>query len=71
MAMVRKCDRCGKVYEHYEGHIRDYPLGANAISYMYVGKYDVTYERRAIPIDLCRECYGSFMKWMEEKKEEE
>lgn len=68
MAMIRKCDRCGKVYEHYTGQIDKYSLGANAIRYMYVGKYDITYELRKEPIDLCPKCFESFNEWMEEKE---
>ena len=60
MAMAKKCDRCGKLYEHY-------PKGnksqSNAIKR--VGKAEngaITSE--GMSIDLCPECMGAFDTFM-------
>ena len=62
MALAKKCDRCGKFYEHY-------PKGnksqSNAIRK--VQKDDTGGTVNAFAnwvIDLCPECMNSFEKWL-------
>ena len=67
MAIIRKCDRCKTVYEHYLGEIpNSHGCVANAIRYLCVGKYDLNYENQSTAIDLCPKCFNLFTKWMEE-----
>ena len=60
MALAKKCDRCGKLYEHY-------PTGSkpqcNAIKRLRKAENGViTFEE--ISIDLCPECMESFDAFM-------
>lgn len=67
MAMVNKCDRCGKLYEHY-------PTG-NKLQYNAIRRI----QRNAIgntinssyAIDLCPECINEFEKFMSVKFQED
>ena len=60
MAIARKCDRCGKLYEHY-------PNGKNSLcnAIKRVRKAEngaITFEE--ISIDLCPECMSAFDEFM-------
>lgn len=62
MAMAKKCDRCGKLYEHY-------PKGKltgnrnNAIRTLFKNEYgDFSIPDKTI--DLCQECMSEFDKFM-------
>lgn len=60
MALAKKCDRCGKMYEHY-------PTGAkitrNAIARVTIStKGEV--RGNDTPMDLCKECMAEFDKFM-------
>lgn len=63
MSLAKKCDRCGKFYEHY-------PIG-NPGAYNAINKI-----RRGLDgtidfydtIDLCPDCMASFERFMEEGK---
>ena len=60
MALAKKCDRCGKLYEHY-------PNGKNSLcnAIKRVRKAEngaITFEE--ISIDLCPECMEAFDKFM-------
>ena len=64
MALAKKCDRCGKLYEHY-------PIGNkarfNAIRMLQrstVGDLINSYTT----YDLCPECMDELVKFMDEKR---
>lgn len=73
MALAKKCDRCGKLYEHY-------PMGNktqwNAIRKIQRNTVGDTVNGAYTPtIDLCPECMNEFEKFMsikfqEDKKDE-
>lgn len=60
MAMAKKCDRCGKLYEHYpKGKL----IGNNAIRTLFKTEYgDLSIPDKTI--DLCQECMSEFDKFM-------
>ena len=60
MALAKKCDRCGKLYEHYPNGKKSL---CNAIKR--VGKAEngaLTFEENSI--DLCPECMKAFDMFM-------
>lgn len=66
MAMAKKCDRCGKLYEHY-------PKGKltgdrnNAIRSLYKNEYGgIIFQDNAI--DLCEKCMSEFDEFMTKGK---
>lgn len=62
MALAKKCDRCGKLYEHYE---KDKEGNAcyNALSPICFDKTKDHYVR-CNSKDLCPECRDSFEEWL-------
>lgn len=67
MAMAKKCDRCGKLYEHYPtGNKLQYNairrIQRNAVGETIYGVHNT---------DLCQECMGEFEKFMTAKLREE
>lgn len=64
MSLAKKCDRCGKFYEHY-------PIGNPPGVYNTINKI-----RRSLEgtidfyntIDLCPDCMASFERFMKEGK---
>lgn len=67
MAMEKKCDRCGKWYEHYPtGNKSQY----NAIRRIQRNGIGNTINS-SYAIDLCPECMGEFEKFMTAKLLEE
>lgn len=55
MAIARKCDRCGKLYEYYP---KDNKIQANGVQRIYKhinGVYD-----RGNALDFCPECMNVF-----------
>lgn len=65
MALAKKCDRCGKFYEHYP--IGNIPGEYNAIEKVRLGKNGAV-EYRSSDIDLCPDCMYSFVKFMKGSK---
>ena len=66
MAMAKKCDRCGKLYEHY-------PKGKltgdrnNAIRTLFKNEYgDFSIPDKTI--DLCEKCMSEFNEFMTKGK---
>ena len=60
MALAKKCDRCGKLYEHYPAGKKSQ---ANAIRR--VCKYASGYmDRQDDALDLCPECMSAFDEFM-------
>jgi len=59
MMRAKKCDRCGKFYEHYEGH-RKFRAGerANALRLIDLDLDDKYWPRKTY--DLCPACMGEF-----------
>lgn len=70
MALAKKCDRCGKLYEHY-------PLGNEPGIYNAIKRVRVDNEgtilRESNYLDLCSDCMDRFFHFMHhlEKDEEE
>lgn len=70
MAIARKCDRCGKFYDHYSKGVNTLYNGAQRMHRDLGGSFG--YEKS---FDLCPECmdaFDEFMidgKFMEEKHE--
>ena len=65
MAIAKKCDRCGKFYEHYP--IGNIPGEYNAIEKVRLGKNGAV-EYRSSDMDLCPDCMYSFVKFMKGSK---
>lgn len=63
--LAKKCDRCGKLYDHYE--IFD-NIKINGVSMIFRSKFG-NRESTSKDIDLCQECMDSFAKWYEMKGE--
>lgn len=58
--LAKKCDRCGKLYEHYDkaGDERQ-----NGVSIIYVNKFG-SRERIIADKDLCPDCMEAFINWL-------
>lgn len=63
--LAKKCDRCGKLYDHYDAFDNNKINGISTIS---KNKFGVR-ESISKDIDLCIECMNSFIKWYEMKGE--
>ena len=69
MALAKKCERCGKMYEHY-------PMG-NKIQWNTIRKIQRNTVSNTVngaytsPIDLCPECMNEFEKFMSDKFQED
>lgn len=60
---AKKCDRCGKFYEHYGGQTK-FRLGEKANALHLIDRdLDEKYWSRKI-YDLCPECMGEFEKFI-------
>lgn len=60
MALAKKCDRCGKFYDHYP--IDDTVLQYNAVR-MIQKKFTGETKNSHAAYDLCPECMASFTHW--------
>lgn len=60
MALARKCDRCGKLYE-----IKHVKIDNQRVNSIVISDRDFTgsYSNRGI-FDLCPECLESFVSWL-------
>ena len=61
MAIARKCDRCGKLYDIYD--TKDDRLKPNAIIFTSKDTDDRHWSRPVI--DLCPECRDDAIEWFE------
>ena len=69
MAMEKKCDRCGKLYEHYPTGNK---LQSNAIRKIQRDAFGGTMNAyNEWMMDLCQECMDEFEKFMTAKLKEE
>ena len=59
MAIARKCDRCGKLYEYYPQGNKSQCNGVQRIYITITGGYD-----SGKPCDLCPECMTAFDEFM-------
>lgn len=70
MAMARKCDRCGTLYEQYITKVKEAEGIAGINGFMLMqrrcGSSDYITEDR--PRDLCPDCTESLLAWLCEKK---
>ena len=67
MALCKKCDRCGKMYDHYNIHIG--ALAANAIKIVSLSNADA-HMSPAMDLDLCPECMSELIKFLIDRKGE-
>ena len=58
MAMAMKCDRCGKLYEYYEG-IREFNNSEKANGVLFIDRENNKYCKRK-SYDLCPDCMKKF-----------
>lgn len=65
MALAKKCDRCGKFYEHYPNG--NAPGEYNALEKVRLGKHGAV-EYRSSDMDLCQDCMNLFVKFMKGSK---
>ena len=65
MALCKKCDRCEKMYDHYNIHIG--ALAVNAIKIVSLNNADA-YMSPAMDLDLCPECMSELIKFLTDKK---
>ena len=56
MALAKKCDRCGKLYEHYSGEY-------NAINKVRRGQ-NGSLEYSGATLDLCTDCIKKFERFI-------
>ena len=65
--LAKKCDRCGKLYEHYDkaGDERQ-----NGVSIIYVNKFG-SRERIIVDKDLCGDCMQSLINWLNKNGSDE
>ena len=60
MALAKKCDRCGNLYEHYQ---KSKLVPNNAIRRLYKNEYGgVIFQDNTI--DLCEKCMSEFDEFM-------
>ena len=69
MAMARKCDRCGKLYEHYPKGNKSQSNAIRKIQRDALGGTMNAYNEWVM--DLCPECMDEFEKFMTAKRKEE
>lgn len=62
--MAKKCDRCGNLYEYYEGKLNKRTV--NGIVPILTDRDDTSYLRREY-YDLCPDCMKQFIKWITTK----
>lgn len=67
MALAKKCDRCGKLYEHYEKTEHEKYVGYNAMAFVSVNRRCIK-ELATTPIDLCPECMSKLIEFLEGKE---
>ena len=66
MALAKKCDRCGKLYDGYDGS-KD-KRSTNAIALLDRDEYGKHYTRDCV--DLCPECLSELIDWLDSEEEE-
>lgn len=69
MAIARKCDRCGKLYEHYPKGKKAQSNAIRKIQRDTLGGTTNAYSEWVM--DLCPECMDKFEKFMTAKHKEE
>lgn len=69
MALARKCDRCGKLYEHYDTPVKEAAgiAAINGFAFMKRLAGGNEYLIEDHPRDLCPDCVESFLAWLWEK----
>ena len=69
MAMAKKCDRCGKLYEHYPKNNKSQSNAIRKIQRDAIGGTANVFHD--LVMDLCPECMNEFEKFMAAKFQEE
>lgn len=59
MALAKKCDRCGKLYENYD----DIEINENPVNRLYTAFDGVRGPKTKI-YDLCQDCCFDFARWI-------
>ena len=64
MALAKKCDVCGKLYEYY-GCVEKLKI-YNKQNSIIIANFDICHDRRCASneLDLCPECMESFVNWL-------
>lgn len=62
MARARKCDRCGILYENYDGEVVHKKLKFNSIVLRDMDSNDDYFTRDGY--DLCQPCSNELEKWL-------
>lgn len=68
MALCKKCDRCGKMYDHYNIHIG--ALAVNAIKIVSLSNAGAYIMSPSMDLDLCPECMSELIKFLTDKQGE-
>lgn len=70
MAMARKCDRCGMLYEQYSTKLKEAVGIAGINGFMFMRRRDNCndYTAEDQPRDLCPDCTESLLAWLREKR---
>lgn len=69
MSIARKCDRCGKLYEHYPRGAKSQYNAIRKIQRDIIGGTTNAYNDWVV--DLCSECMNEFDNFMTAKHKEE
>ena len=67
MALAKKCDRCGKLYEEY--NTKEDCKKINGIALLNIDCHEKYYLHG--PIDLCPDCKDSFKEWLANKNKDD
>ena len=68
MAIAKKCDRCGKLYEHYDGNM-EFKTSEKANGFMLIDRgLDRNYKPRK-SYDLCVDCMGKLEAFIKNEED--
>jgi len=65
--LAKKCDRCGRLYEHYEGSER-FKGNREANGLTLVDRYSDSFQRSSDTFDLCPKCMQELLNWLKGEK---
>ena len=70
MAIARKCDRCGALYEQYSTRVKETEgiTAINGFAFMMRKDGGIGYVIEDHPRDLCPDCTESLLAWLWEKR---
>ena len=75
---AKKCDRCGKFYDHYYGLGLDQSMkkrfkidSTNSMQLVFTPKFSTQSKNYSEVLDLCPDCMHGLLKWMGGDKDAE